>query len=130
MSRHGADDQGFNDHGKEISGRRGKSTHHRAVVGRSCGFQIPPPAIILSRKKKFVSDGRRIAFFSPHSDMAAAPLPQTIDAKLGEAKRLKDEGNELVRLGDYRKALNRYAKVPPAAPHACDGVSVIYIIST
>ena len=65
--------------------------------------------------------------------MAAAPLPQTIDAKLGEAKRLKDEGNELVRLGDYRKALNRYAKVPPAAPHACDrcdGVSVIYIIST
>ena len=42
--------------------------------------------------------------------MASAPIV-TIDDKVREAQRLKDEGNEFVKVGDFRKALNRYAKV-------------------
>lgn len=40
----------------------------------------------------------------------SAPIA-TIDDKIREAQRLKDEGNEFVKAGDFRKALNRYAKV-------------------
>jgi hypothetical protein len=35
----------------------------------------------------------------------------SIDDKVREAQRLKDEGNEFVKAVEYRKALSRYAKM-------------------
>ena len=38
-------------------------------------------------------------------------LPQTIPEKIAVAMQLKEDGNNLFRQGDFKKAISRYIKV-------------------
>ena len=47
----------------------------------------------------------------PNETPKKRKLPSTMDEKLAEAVRLKGEGNELFKAGNYKKAITRYSKV-------------------